>query len=80
VRSSGPPTLGYLNAGEPSGALTSRLPESDAASLQQLGMDQVVAEVRRSCPYAGGASLRVRVHVKLLGGAVAPLVAPPAAR
>lgn len=34
----------------------------------QLNMDQVVAEVRRSCPYTWGATLRVRVNLKLLGG------------
>lgn len=51
-----------------SGALTAR-PAADAeGGLVQLSMDQVVAEVRRSCPYTWGATLRVRVNLKLLGG------------
>ena len=33
-----------------------------------LSMDQLVAEVRRSSPISWSASLRVRVHLKLLGG------------
>lgn len=51
-----------------SGALTARPAVEAEGGLVQLSMDQVVAEVRRSCPYSWGATLRVRVNLKLLGG------------
>lgn len=57
---------GYLCAAD-SGAMTARQLDTEGGQLQQLTMDQVIAEVRRSCPYSWGASLRVRVHLKLLG-------------
>jgi hypothetical protein len=47
--------------------MTARQLDTEGGQLQQLTMDQVIAEVRRSCPYSWGASLRVRVHLKLLG-------------
>lgn len=51
-----------------SGALTARGPAPEGG-LVPLTMDQLVAEVRRSCPISWSASLRVRVNLKLLGGA-----------
>lgn len=64
--SSGQLTPGYI-AADDSGALTARRAEPQGVQLRQLTMEQVVGEVRRSCPYSWGASLRVRVHLKLLG-------------
>ena len=61
----GGPHQAYLCDAE-SGPLTARQPEP-ACGLQQLGMAEVVEAVRRSCPYVGGASLRIRVQLSLLG-------------
>ncbi|KAL4425491.1 hypothetical protein ABPG75_009507 [Micractinium tetrahymenae] len=51
-----------------SGAITARHVRPSAAGLSQLSMEGLIAEVRRSCPYAWGASLRVRLSIRLLGG------------
>ncbi|PSC76534.1 hypothetical protein C2E20_0498 [Micractinium conductrix] len=48
-----------------SGAMTARRPPPAAAGLSELSMDQLIAEVRRSCPMAWGASLRVRINIRL---------------
>jgi hypothetical protein len=56
---------GYVSAAE--APLTARPSGGEGRGLQELSMEQVIAEVRRSCPYSWGASLRVRLHVKLLG-------------
>ena len=65
----GPRSAAYLSDAESSGALTARGPAEGEGGLVCLSMDQTIAEVRRSCPYSWGASLRVRVNLKLLGGA-----------
>lgn len=51
-----------------SGAITARHVRPAVAGLSQLSMEGLIAEVRRSCPYAWGASLRVRLSIRLLGG------------
>lgn len=51
-----------------SGAITARHIRPAVAGLSQLSMEGLIAEVRRSCPYAWGASLRVRLSIRLLGG------------
>lgn len=53
-----------------SGAITARHLRPSVEGLCQLSMEQLVSEVRRSCPYTWGASLRVRLNIRLLGGSM----------
>lgn len=65
---SGPLGQAYVSGAEAGALLTARgRPEEQAEEVVPLTMDQLVAEVRRSCPIAWSATLRVRVNLKLVG-------------
>ena len=71
--------MGGVGGWPPSGVWSrSKLPLNASALTPVCWPATPPVQVRRSCPYAWGASLRVRVHVKLLAGEAAGAGDPPA--